>query len=335
VGFGNSRNKVIIKQRIETAGKAGDRVAAAEAARRVAEAMYYQRRSEIQAEAAGLFDSIAFTRREIDIRKRISAHRAELFRLAKDLNRSGRLADQDLIDFEVAMAQSESDLLRAEEREHELVAGLESLLSLPPGSVAGCRDRDVEWEPAGWEAASADILSGNPGLVRLDRAVAAAVAARDLAESGAWSDVTVGLGYIRGFNFEMARDDFAMAFVEMPLPLVDRNQGAVQSAEAAVRRSERELEAAAGAALDKWQGLRRRWDAAAENRALHAERIAPGLERSRDIVRESVAAGRLPPQEEVEAALKVEAETLRILELDRDLATMRVVMIELTGREQL
>lgn len=335
MGFGNARNKVRIAQRIETAGKADARVDLASARRDAAEAEYFQARTDLAAQAMTLFYDAAYARAKLESNRRTEELRARLLAIAEDMNQKGRLPLQDLISFQVAVAKATDLLLKHRGEEKKFIAELEGLLGLPAGTILECRSIAPAWEPPHWDEGSATILTRSPELIRLDSQIEAARANLRLAESGAWTDITVGLGYTRGAEGGPDRDDFVGAFIQVPLPLVNRNQGAIMSAEADIRGAEASLERAAARALDAWYGNRERWLALNASRALYTNSIIPSLSERRRLVEGLVERGRAPLTQDLEIALELEAATEALIEVDRLLAEIRVEMIRLAGEIQI
>jgi cobalt-zinc-cadmium efflux system outer membrane protein len=327
LGFGNSRNKIMVKQRFETAGKAGARVALAEARQEEAEAEYHRARAELTARAFTIFEEARLTGEKIERRRAIVSLKGHLLDLADDLNRKGRISDRDLIAFQIDAVRAAVAARDLEATEKSLLAELDGIAGLPEGSIAACRAGTPDWIPPDDAEAAAAVLARNSELIVLDRGLTAAREAVSLAESGAYTDVTAGLGYARGAEGSRDRDDFISAFLEIPLPVVDRNQGAVMSAEAEVRQAERALASAAARALSDWRGLKERWDALKDNRELYGGSIIPGLERDLMLVQSSVASGRLPLEESLKAAVRLEEALLEKIDLEIALAETRASMI--------
>jgi len=335
VGFGNARNKVRIAQRIETAGKADARVALADARRNAAEAAYFEARTNLAAEAMTLFCDAAHARAKSESNERAEALRARLLAIAEEMFRKGRLPRQDLITFQVAVAKATDRLLKHRVDEKKLIARLEGILGLPAGTIVECRLGPPAWEPPSWDEGAASILTRSPELIRIDSEIAAARANLSLAESGSWTDFTVGVGYSRGAEGMAERDDFVGAFVQIPLPLVDRNQGAIMSAEAEIRGAEASLERAAARALDDWFGNRERWLSLAASRDLYANSIIPALIDQQGLIEGLVETGRIPLTKSLEVAIELESAREELIEVDRLMATIRAEMIKLAGGSQI
>lgn len=336
MGFGNARNKIRISQRFELAGKADARVTLAEYRRDEAEALYFHERSSLLAEVAGDCCSILIKQGEAEALKRLVELRASLTAIAAEMNATGRLSDLEFIPFEVALDRSRVALSEVEAEREMLLRQVEGLLGLPDGSVTAGVDGGgtgvlLFEEPAGGES---DVLSRSSQLIVDDRKVAAERAGLELSRSGAWPDLTAGIGYARGSEMSSERDDFVGAFVEIPLPLIDRNQGATRSAEAAVRQAESTLLADAHRLLGEWRGLKQRWEKLSVTRDLYTKKIIPGLERELSLMDSQVVSGRIPLMKRIEAAVALEETVLAALKIDESLVLIQVEARRLTGLEQ-
>jgi cobalt-zinc-cadmium efflux system outer membrane protein len=332
--FDGSRNMVRVAQRIETAGKADARVALADAKRYTAEAMYFHERGKLMAAAASEFHAIRLTQDKIAVASNTAALTADLLKLATDLNEKGRLADQALIDARIAVAQADLAVLDLEAQLTRRLAALESLLGARPGLIKTCRGDGEDRFPQPDEAAREAILERNTELVLLDRQLTQARLDIHLQESMAWPDVTAGAAYARATELGGERDDFFKLFVEMPLPLVDRNQGRIMRAQAAERQAQAALEAAATRALNQWDGLARRHAALQKTRELYDQRLIPELKKGVAIARKAFESGRVTRQVSIQAALKLEQANLAVLDIHQQLSDIQSEMILLIGERQ-
>ncbi len=333
MGFGNAINKVRVIQRIETAGKADARVKAAIARRDTAKAFYFHLRAQAQADMAKEFYRTLFNAQKIASIRRMLEQKTGLHGLAKALNTQGRLSDLDLIAHEVAVEKTRAALRTLEAEERRLLRAIEGRLGLSAGTITACTGQVPKWSSPDPEAAREVLLMKNPELILLDRKVDAAYAGKDAAGTLAYPDITVSLGYARGSEFGREHKDFLLGFIEVPFPVIDRNQGGILSAEAAVREAESELEAAAYRVLDQWQGSLERRRILGQKRDLYYERIIPLLEKGLDLKKAQGQAGRRSIQSSLEAAVALEDAVVSALDMDETLALIMVEMRYLVGGE--
>jgi cobalt-zinc-cadmium efflux system outer membrane protein len=327
----NGLYKIWFSQRIETAGKAGDRVDAALSRRDEAVAMFFHERGLLLKAVARDFYQAVFARRNAESTARMLELKRDLYDKAKRLNDAGRLADQDLIPHQVAVQTAGVQKMRYEAEEKELLRRIEGLLGLKPGTVLACRGEVRPGAPPAPEEAWQAVLQHNCELIHLDRKVDTARFDLELQEGLAYPDLSVGLGFTHGKEMGGETGNFLKAFVDVPFPLVDRNQGGIESAEAAVREAGAQLETTARKLVGEWQGLYEQRLIIDEQRLLYHERIIPSLEKELTLVDRQVEAGRRPVQERLNAAVKLEEAVLAALRLDEELAVISVDMKYLTG----
>jgi cobalt-zinc-cadmium efflux system outer membrane protein len=336
LGFGDSANKIGIAQRFETAGKAGARVELAQAKQEEAQAQYFHLRAQAMAAVAKEFHQVVFTERKKASLSQVLELKGKLLRLAQDLNAQGRLSAMDLIAYQVAVDETAVTLKSLEAEERTLLRKSEGRLGLSAGligSLAG--EAAAEWTPLAAADARQAILSRNSELLVLDRKVKTALANKKAADRLAYPDVTAMLGYARNRNMMGDRDNFVFGMLEIPLPLTNRNQGNIKSAEVAIRQTETELVAAAQRVLSDWQAQLERWEILSLKRDLYRESIIPALEKDLALKEQQVAAGRQPVQTSLETAAKLEQAIISALEIEQTLMEITVEIKYLLGQELL
>ena len=136
---------------------------------------------------------------------------------------------------------------------------IEGHLGLSSGTIKSLDETLPEWEPISEEEAVRRILAYNPELIVLDREIERAEANLEWQKSRAWPDVTAGVGYARGDRAKggrMVRDDFVMAFVEVPFPVVDRNQGLRGQAYTDILIMSNELKVVVYDLMNQWNAIK-------------------------------------------------------------------------------
>ena len=333
LGFGDSVNKIGLMKRIETAGKAGARVAQAQARQEEAVAKYYQLRAQTMTSVAKDFYQVVFTERKLASLHQVLELKNRLLKLAQDLNTSGRLSNMDLIAYRVAVDETAVAIKALEAQEHSLLRKIEGRLGLVAGVIETLTGEEVAWSPPDSAEAQQAILSRNSELLALDRKVSVALANKKVAETLAYPDIMGAFGYARRRNMMGDRDNFLFGMLEIPLPLLNRNQGNIRSAEVAVRQTETELVAAAQRILSDWQGQQERWIVLDEQRGIYRESIIPALEKDLELKNQQVASGRQPVQTSLETATKLERAVVSALEIDQALVGIMVELKHLLGQE--
>lgn len=334
LGLDESKNKIKLSKRFETAGKAGARVSLSKARRNQAEAEYFQARSALRQQAAKAFYRAALIRRKSDAVDRMAAHQNGLLKLAEAMQASGRLSMLDLIKHETAL--DETLLLRQslEAERHEALRKLEGQLGLAAGRIRDCSAQLDNWKPPKPEEAVKLIIRHNPDVIVSDRKRMASERDLALKQRGAYPDVRVGAAYIRATRPGVGRDDFLGAFVEVPLPLFNRNQGAIKSAEAALARAQFQLQAEAEKAVGLWFAAHESWRQKQANRELLSGKIIPRLKREVDLHRQRYEAGRATNNDVLKAAIKLEEMTLKAADIDLSLLALKTDLIYLVGAQQ-
>jgi cobalt-zinc-cadmium efflux system outer membrane protein len=335
LGFDESENKVGLQQTFELAGQPGARVDLAEARRDEAEAIYFERRARLAATVAKEFHRIVLTQAKAASARRMLERKRELLKLAETMRDTGRLAEVALIQYQVEADQTAVEVQKLEARVVGLMRDLEGRLGVPVGTVTACRGAGPSWAPADRDEAVRHILSRNPELIVLDRTLLVAQADLDLKSREAYPDPTLAFTYGRREDTDEGRDGFVGGFILVPLPVLDRNQGAIQSAEARVRQVEFELRRAARGALSQWEALRKRWEKLTAAETLYDERIIPQLTKEASLRRRQVDVGREPLQASLEATVRLEKAIAEALDVEVSLAELRTEMLLVTGSAQL
>lgn len=332
-GFGNARNKIGISQRFETAGKASSRVGVALANKDEAEAQYFKVRAELITEIAKEFQSVLYDGFREDAAKRLLALKKEQLHKARELQIQGRLSEMDLIGYEVEAQNAAVKLSAIQAEKRKTLRHMKSHLALEPGNLPRCvGQRDVWAADISNTEAEAEILSRNPSLIVMDRKVGIAHALREAADGKAYPDLNVGLMYSRAFDSKMDRDDFFGAFVEIPFPLVDRNQGGIQGAEAGILKAESDLVAEAYRLIEEWYSLievRRLMIDQHKVLSAQTELIRSEMK----LMEQKVEAGRQSALAGIKVHTRFYEAELNELALEKDLTLNHLDLLHLIGRE--
>ncbi|MFH2000446.1 MAG: TolC family protein [Planctomycetota bacterium] len=331
-GFGKARNKIRLSQRIEVAGKAKSRVEIALANKDEAEAKFYSERATLLTQTARDYYKIVYAGFGEEYAQRLLDLRKTVLERAQELNATGRISEKDLIPYRVELHQAEVRLKSFQAEKRKTLRNLEGRLGLKAETIQACTgQRCVQPIALSMERAENDILSLNPSLIVLDRKVAAALARRDAADSKAYPDLNVGVSYVRGFNQRMERDDFFGAFVELPFPLVDRNQGGIQAADADIRMAESDLLAAGYRLIDEWHGLVEERQVMLEQREIYSHQIEL-LRQEQALIDQQVEAGRESIFKLLQVRIRIEEAELLDLALEEKLVLLNTDLLNLTGR---
>jgi cobalt-zinc-cadmium efflux system outer membrane protein len=140
--------------------------------------------------------------------------------------------------------------------------------------------------------AGAAPLARNPEFAALAAARTVAAAQVRHEEAKAWPDVTVSLGAENEDMEGRGPDWMGMVGVQVPLPLFDRNQGAIAAAEAEARRAAEELKAAEARLAAEYEGLRGSAAALETSRRMLATEAIPAREREQSLAEAAARGGR-------------------------------------------
>lgn len=274
--FQSAETTLSIGQTLELGGKRSARVAAADAELDTARSRAGLNRitfardlavAYVAAEAAG--ERLGVVRESVEL-ARTDARAARL------LVDAGKEAELRALQAQAALSAAQADVSRAEAEASGALARLAALTGVEQTYTAvtpGLLDRS-------WSSAVSDDLPPTVAVAQAEQIVASRKL--DLERRRATPDVTVSFGVRR-----LAGDDAtaAVAGVSLPLPLFDRNRGAVMSAQA-------EADAArARLAMARADAVANRREAESEARA--ADRIADAAREGEVAAREAYRLARL------------------------------------------
>lgn len=198
------------------------------------------RRAELMAAIrAAYFDALALDRR-VTILRELRALTQQSVGQARRRVEAKQAAQLDVVQLEVEAERVRAD---ADAAEQELPAAFLRLAAvvgekdLPPGPLTGSLDGPLP--PYDLDRVRAHVLAVHPDVRAARLAGERARLALQRAKADAIPNVTVSAGYVR--QNQNKSDDFMLG-VSLPLPVWNRNQGAVQAAEAHVGEAAREVE---------------------------------------------------------------------------------------------
>jgi cobalt-zinc-cadmium efflux system outer membrane protein len=256
----------------ELGGKRGARVDAAMAELQVATADLAAAQLRVQAEVVAAFHEAYLAGKRLELATQASGSARQSSHSAAARVLAGKISPVEETRAKVAEAnlqveaiQARRDLAEARVKLALLWGGDPAGLSLAVPAIALPRAPD--------QAAMAAIMAGSPGMQRANADLNWRSAAARLERSKRYPDVSLIVGQKRE---GVARERQTIVGLSVPLPLFDRNQGAIREAERRIDKSRAEL---------AWQQQR-----------LHAEasqaaiRLNAALEQER-VIREDVLPG--------------------------------------------
>lgn len=270
-GVESAESTLWLTQRVELGGKRAARVAAAERARDGATGDVALRRAALVARTTQVFVALLAAQQQLALAEELHALGDRAVASAAALVRAGAAPQADAL--RARLVRDESELLRAR-RAQEVAAARAELVALWGGGgpdfsrAAGALAATA---PPPLSALLARVDDA-PELARWQLEVATRAAAVRVQQAGAIPDVllTAGPRY-----FTDTGDVALVAELALPLPLFDRNQGAIDEARAQLAAGEAEGRAAAAALRAAVTRAHAAWTAAWAQTAALQQRLLP------------------------------------------------------------
>lgn len=219
-------------------------------------------------EALAAEELVAIERERLETAQALNASVARRVAAARDPLMAGARAEAGLAEARIALTRAQAEAATARARLAILMGG-DGSFTLIQADFALPRASDHDHAPPSDES---------PDVARLVAARESAGAGVSVERSLAWQNPTLSLGYRR---FEQRNGDGALvAGFSIPLGVFDRNQGAVQRAQAERRRAEYDLEAGRRTLAREYAAFTRTIAADAEAVRSTEEQVIPQAERA-------------------------------------------------------
>ncbi len=233
---------------IERGGKRQSRIAVAEHGRRIAELEFLDAVRTLRQEVQNGFLDALLAKEKLALARRNWETFNRLVEINRARWRAGDIAEVELIRSRVAALEQGNAVRRAEAEVRGAIIRLLSLMGrtrfAPEADVEGDLGRDAEL-PA-LEAVRQSALERRPDLLAARLSARRATAELKLELARARPDLTLGSEYRRQQGLA-GKGNMLGFFIEIPLPVFDRNQGEIERARQELRQAElrvRALEAA-------------------------------------------------------------------------------------------
>lgn len=287
---GSAETTLLLSQLVELGGKRAARLAVATGETDLAGWDYESRRLDVLTGTARDFAAVLGAQARVRVAEESARIAAEVLEATRARAEAGAVGPVEVrrTEIEAAAAEIEGDRAAAD------LAGARARLVSNWGEARPRFAEAVGEIPIDIQLPDMDalipLLDRNPDLARFEAEIALRRAELDAAEAGRYPDLTVGAGRRR---FDETNDRAYVFEVSVPLPLFDRNQGAVAGAEArlsaarmrrnaARQRLRAELEAA-------WASL----GAAVREAGALGERVVPWAREILDATTERFRAGKV------------------------------------------
>jgi cobalt-zinc-cadmium efflux system outer membrane protein len=329
---GPGRRWIRLHERFELGGKRGARKEVAEWRVREASANERRDRFSVAEAAAAAHQEAAVHQERCRIREAKLEAQRELVELRSAQVRSGREKETVLIPLHAELGELTVSLAECRARKRAALRRLEGVLALSTGSLEGVVEGltliDRVLPPVAADARWTEI---NPEIGALAAAEQAARTSVEHARTLAVPDVTLGLGYEnRTETLQDPGQTFGL-FFDIPLPVIDRNQGGVEAAEAEMRRHAALKEDRIAQVSARHAEISELLVAWRRNRELYANTIVPARRRDLDLAEQGYGAGRLDRVALAEARLRLLASRGDLLDIEERLTILVLEGLALLG----
>jgi outer membrane protein, heavy metal efflux system len=287
--FGGGEQGGFVQQTIPLGGKLGLRRDVFRQQQRTGELTLSTRQQRIEADLESSFYAALALQQEIDTQKQLNAIAADATETARQLANVGQADAPDVLQSEVEQEQAALDTITAQRRYiaafHQLTATA-GQPDLPLTRLAG----DLSAAPA--QPPSLDtLIDQSPAVHRADQAVHVAEARLRSARREIIPDLTLRAGeqwngeFVRqNPNIAAGAQSFASASID--LPLWNRNQGNIASAQAAVDAAQAEAARVRLALRHNAAALIEQYNIAAAQSARYRNDLLPRAQRAYDLYRD-------------------------------------------------
>ena len=330
-GTRSLESTVGVAQRLELGGKRDARVAFADAGLAVSEREYQAARLDVIRDVTKAYAEAVAARRGMDIEAERLRLADEVVRIVSERVKGGKEPLVQARQAEITRARAalakekarrEADIAR---RALATVLGLDRVEIVPDNAWFEA----IGPAPAATLAAGTDAAAANPDVARWDAQIARGRAGLDVERASAVPDLTLGAGARR---FQDTRDTAFVVRLSVPIPVFNRNQGAIQRAGSELVRTE--VEARQGrltieaSLADAEERLLTAWREADALRRT----ILPNARQAFGFAREGYAAGKFVFLEVLEAERTLFDTQAQLNEALKEVHTRRAEVDRLTGR---
>ncbi len=333
--FGKSVNTFAVKHEILTAGKRKAAMAAAGKEVEISAYEYAMLKREINTESKRAFYALLAAQEKVIVSTRlveIARRNAEASQRRVD---AGDVSPVNAVRATVALSKARVELQAAERDKAIAVRELLLLMGAPDAtlnSVGQARELyQTTAVPDGEDVLTA-VLEKHPQLRGIIRVKELAELEQKVAEKERWPNVEVG------FCDETAPEDgggreqtFVLEF-GIPLPIFDRNQGAIAEAKANRRKAELELQAGRQELSTRFRQALRNYISVRQQVERYAKEIVPGARKAFDLVNLAYKAGDISQLELLEAQQTLAESELEYVEALGELKEAQAELEGLVGK---
>ena len=234
IGAGDTVNEQVgIGQELVLWGKRGERIAAAHGRMAAAGAERADLDRRLVFEVRARFVRTLVAGERLRLARENLTHYRETVRVSRERADAGEISAAEFDKIALEQRGFEHEVADAEIERREAVAELLPLLGLDVADLVPVGELRLPAARTDTDTLVSEALRRRPDLTAAERAAEAAEAALRLARAERWPNVTVGVQYTHD-EFQVAGNlaNSLGANFSLPLPLVNRNQGEIQRAEA-------------------------------------------------------------------------------------------------------
>jgi len=296
LGSGNiaSQHMLLIDGEIVTGGKLRwNRAVAEQEILRAEQNMFAQQQRVLTDIRIGFYEAL-LAQRNLELAQTLLKIAGEATNTAQRLFAAGETSEVDLRQAEIEVFNAENNLNDARQRHFAAWQTLRAVLGVPTLPAAVLRG-DLESIPDNitWEETLDRLLSTSPevgaAVANLERARAALVRAR----REPIPNVRFQGGPMQDMGFKGGKTDGIVQML-LPLPLINRNQGAISQAMAEVTAAERAVQQVELDLQNRLAPVFERYSSSVYRVRRYREKILPSAEKSLELVRRGYGAGEFP-----------------------------------------
>ena len=244
IGAGDTVNEQVgIGQELVLWGKRGERIAAAHGRMAAAGAERADLDRRLVFEVRARFVRTLVAGERLRLARENLTHYRETVRVSRERADAGEISAAEFDKIALEQRGFEHEVADAEVERRQAVAELLPLLGLDVADLVPVGELRLPAARTDTDTLVSEALRRRPDLTAAERAAEAAEAALRLARAERWPNVTVGVQYTHD-EFQVAGNlaNSLGANFSLPLPLVNRNQGEIERAEAEALIARREVQ---------------------------------------------------------------------------------------------
>lgn len=333
--FGKSVNTFALKQEILTAGKRKAAMAAAGKEVEISTYEYALLEREIFTESKTAFYALLAAQEKVTVSNRLVEIAQKNAQASQRHVDAGDVSLVDAVRAKVALSKARVELQGAERDKANAVKELLRMMGAPEATLnsVGQAGELFQTSPVSdGEDALAAILEKHPQLQRIVHTKKLAELEQKIAEKDRWPDVEVGFGVETAPEEGGGREQAFVLELGIPLPIFNRNQGAIAEAKANRRKAEFELQAGRQELTTRFRQALQSYVTARQQVERYAKEIVPGARKAFDLVNRAYQVGDISQLELLDAQQTLAESELEYVEALGELKEAQAELEGLVGK---